>query len=181
MISVSKKALPKIPNDQLSSQISKRHRQYICLTKGLPYWLSVRTLLTTSKFTNFVSIYLKNCWDSPCLHEKVPKHIWHAERHPKFSLPLVQCCAKSGKAMPGCGGKEWQRKLATIIEQGERGTSLTFILTDCMIVAQLSIWRGGPGILEIDTQLHSLKIKISKVIKSKQMLSRKISYCINWT
>ena len=29
-----------------------------------------------------------------------------AQRYPQ-SPPLVQCCAKSGKAMPGSGGQEW--------------------------------------------------------------------------
>ena len=33
-----------------------------------------------------------------------------------FPSPLVQWCAKSGKAEPGFGGKEWVSKLATNIE-----------------------------------------------------------------
>ena len=33
-------------------------------------------------------------------------------------------CAKSGKAMPGSGGKEWANKLATNIEQEGWGARL---------------------------------------------------------
>ena len=29
-----------------------------------------------------------------------------AQRYPEFLSPLVQCCAKSGKVMPGSGGQE---------------------------------------------------------------------------
>ena len=46
-------------------------------------------------------------------------------------------------------------------------------------LAQLSIWRGRPGILDIDIQLNSLVIKDSKVIKSHQMLPGKITCCID--
>ena len=34
--------------------------------------------------------------------------------------PLVQCCAKSGTAIPGSGYQEYARKLAINIEQGGR-------------------------------------------------------------
>ena len=38
--------------------------------------------------------------------KKFSKNVRLAQRYPEFSLPLVQCCAKSGKAMSGSGGQE---------------------------------------------------------------------------
>ena len=35
--------------------------------------------------------------------------------------PPVQCCAKSGKVMTGSGSQEWPSKLATNIEEGDKG------------------------------------------------------------
>ena len=44
---------------------------------------------------------------------------------------MVQCCAKSRKAMPGSGGQERAGKLATKIAKGAGGASLTIFVTDC--------------------------------------------------
>ena len=38
--------------------------------------------------------------------KKILKIVRLAHRYPEFPLPLVQCCAKSGKALPDSGGQE---------------------------------------------------------------------------
>ena len=44
------------------------------------------------------------------------KNVRLAQRYPELPLPLVQCCAKSGKAIPGSGVQERASKLATNTE-----------------------------------------------------------------
>ena len=53
------------------------------------------------------------------------------QRYPEFPLLLVQCCAKSGKAMPGSGGRNDQENLQPTLNKRAGGSSLTIFVTDC--------------------------------------------------
>ena len=59
----------------------------------------------------------KKSWDSLYFYEKVFKKMLGLFKDTQNSpSPLVHCCAKSGKVIPGSGGQEWLSKLATNIE-----------------------------------------------------------------
>ena len=74
-------------------------------------------LLSSQKFTNFVTLSEKNNWNSLYFHKKVYKKtldLHKVTQNPPFSL--IQCCAKPEEATPGSGDQKWAGKFATNIE-----------------------------------------------------------------
>ena len=116
---------PWIPPNNL---IKENTRSMLLFTKepliltGKLLLTALKSVISSPKFTNVETISDKNNWDSLYFHKKVNKKtlgLVKVTQNPTF--PLTQCCTKPEEAMPGSQDHKWVDKLATNIEEQERG------------------------------------------------------------